>query len=157
MAGAAGMFSLFSGNFAQAAGAFAAQTGLRAMNKIRSLGVNNINDLRRRGLEDKELGMAMLRHGIADQPGSPSWLARVANAMEKSPLYMRPELDTGEKNERVRRASGGAVGVDPSRAAQHLTGLVAQARRGDQAKTKELLGAHDDMVARALAVAGRAI
>ena len=99
--------------------------------------------------------MRMLRHG-AENVGDATWMARVNGAFENSPYYAQPGLEEGKKK-REGRASGGAVGVNPARAAQALTALVAKARRGDQAKTKELLGAHDDMVARALAVAGRAI
>jgi len=121
---------------------------------LKARGINNINQMYAAGIVDPQIGMRMLRHG-AENVGDATWLARVNGAFENSPYFAQPGLETGKKK-REGRASGGAV-VNHARAAQHLTELVAKARRGDQAKTKELLGAHDNMIARALAVAGRAI
>ncbi len=136
------------------AGAVGTHFAGQLVHNLKARGINSVNQMYAAGIVDPQIGIRMLRHG-AENVGDATWLARVNGAFENSPYYAQPGLETGKKK-REGRASGGAV-VNHARAAQHLTGLVAKARRGDQAKTKELLGAHDDMVARALAVAGRAI
>lgn len=119
---------------------------------LRNRGIKNVNELYLAGLENPEIGRALLQRGMDGE----------GHINEHSIRMLLRAIQGGEAVERETteqregRASGGAVS-DHSRAARHLVRMVEKARKQTTERTKPLLEAHDSVVAHALELAGRSI
>lgn len=109
----------------------------------------NITRLLGQGFASRDVGLAMLERAI-DERGRPNQLAidTLADAI------IGAETSTQEK--RPEHAAGGSV-FDHTKAARHMVDLVDKARKHDSEITKPLLQAHDNTIARALAIANQRI
>lgn len=126
-----------------------------------SRNIRNMNDVIKAGMTDPEIGLRMLRHHVDEHLGSPSWAHRVQDVLERSPYYTVPgassAIDREQEKKREKHAKGGRVGMDHAAHASRLVRLVDEAKKDLSKGTEKLLGAHDNVIARALEISNGAI
>lgn len=124
-----------------------------AVAKLRANGVHKINDLVALGLENPEVGAAMMQSAL-DAKGNLK--VDALEALAKTVARASAEKQTLQEHSRIGRASGGKVDVDHAALARKLIGLAQQAKKDHAQRTQKLLKVPDANITQALRLANEA-
>lgn len=149
-----GLGSVARGDIMKAGALLGGRWMMNKLDGLRQRGIADVQEMVLRGLENPEVGRAMLNRALTagDTPAGRTAWSNLMEALTRQSAYTGREAE-----ERRQRARGGQVGLDHAAEADRILRAARAALRQHAKNTEPLMNVPDEHVTKALALANEAI